>query len=67
MDLILGLISRFVIVKQDAHMVELKSERNSRVVLSADPLKVEFYIGDYLVLSFNSKQLLKFEHLRLKE
>lgn len=40
---------------------------NSKVVLYANPLKVEFYIGDYLVTSFNSKQLLKFEHLRVKQ
>lgn len=54
-------------VRRDSNAIELKSDLNSRVVLNSDPLKVEFYIDNYLVLSFNAKQLLKFEHLRAKE
>lgn len=49
-------------------MVEIKSIHNdNRVILYSKPLKIEFYIGQYLVTSFNSRQLLKFEHLRMKE
>jgi hypothetical protein len=49
-------------------MVELRSSKNdNRVIVYSKPLKIEFYIGQYLVSSFNSRQLLKFEHLRLKE
>jgi alpha 1,3-glucosidase len=55
------------IVKRDAGQIELKSAQDMRVILYANPLKVEFYIEDYLVTSFNSKNLLKFEHLRTKE
>ena len=58
---------RLTVSKRDSNTIELKSEQNSRVVINAEPLKVEFYIGDYLVLSLNSKHLLKFEHLRVKE
>lgn len=61
------ILNRFTIVKQDSNQVELKSSYNNRAILYANPLKLEFYIGDYLVSSFNSKHLLKFEHLRVKE
>jgi len=53
-------------VKRDAAQIELKSNQSSRIILYANPLKVEFYIEDYLVTTFNSKNLLKFEHLRTK-
>ena len=56
------------IVKQTSNVIELKSNQNkNRVILYSDPLKVEFYIDQYLVISLNSNQFLKFEHLRLKE
>lgn len=58
---------RFEVVKHDTNSVVLRSKHNNKVVLYFNPLKVEFYIGDYLVTSFNSRQLLKFEHLRQKE
>jgi len=57
---------RLEIVKRDAAQIELKSNQSSRIILNANPLKVEFYIEDYLVTTFNSKNLLKFEHLRTK-
>ena len=58
---------RFTIVKKDSNLVELKSSYNTRVILYFNPLKLEFYIDDYLVASYNSKSLLKFEHLRAKK
>lgn len=57
---------KFVIVRKDSEIVELKNSLNNKVVLYSNPLRAEFYIGDYLVASFNSKNLLKFEHLRNK-
>jgi len=55
-------------VRRDESLIELKSnEGNNRAILYARPFKLEFYIGDYLVTTFNSRQLLKFEHLRLRE
>lgn len=56
----------FIISKKDSDTVELKNGLNNKVILYANPLKAEFYIGDYLVTSFNSKNLLKFEHTRTK-
>lgn len=59
---------RLLVVKQDANMIEFKSSsNNNRAILYREPIRLEFFIGDYLVASFNSKNLLKFEHLRLKE
>lgn len=57
---------KFQIVRQDPSQIELKNSLNNRVILYSNPLKVEFYIGDYLVTSFNSRNLLKFEHFRTK-
>jgi alpha 1,3-glucosidase len=57
---------RLTIVKKDSNLVEMKSGHDSRVILYTTPLKLEFYIGDYLVVSYNSKSLLKFEHLRTR-
>ncbi|CAF0929444.1 unnamed protein product [Brachionus calyciflorus] len=57
---------KFQVVRKDSNQIELKNGLNNRVVLYAYPLKAEFYIGDFLVTSFNSKNLLKFEHLRTK-
>ena len=58
---------RFTILKKDSNLVELKSSQNTRVILYLNPLKLEFYIDGYLVASYNSKSLLKFEHLRTKK
>lgn len=57
----------FEVVKRDENLIELKTPLNNRVILFSNPLKLDFYIGDYLVTSLNSKNLLKFEHLRTKE
>lgn len=57
----------FEIVKQDSESIVLKSSLDNRAVLYSNPFKLEFYIGDYLVTSFNSKNLLKFEHLRTRD
>lgn len=58
---------KFKIIKNDQTLIELQSPLNNRVIVYLNPLKLEFYIGDYLVTSFNSKNLLKFEHLREKK
>lgn len=57
---------RLEIVNRDDSHIELKSAQNNRVTVYARPLRVDFFIGDYLVTSLNSKNLLKFEHLRSK-
>lgn len=39
---------------------------NNKVVLTAEPLKLEFYQGDILVSVVNGKGLFAFEHYRTK-
>jgi hypothetical protein len=55
------------LVRKDSNLVELKSDGNTKVVLHASPFKLELYSDDNLIALFNSKNLLKFEHLRTKE
>lgn len=38
----------------------------NKAVIHADPLKIDFYNNNYLVVSVNAKGLFKFEHLRTK-
>ncbi len=55
-------------VKRDSNTVEVVSDENKslRVLVYSNPFKVEFYTDNQLVVAFNSKHLLKFEHLRTK-
>ena len=55
------------LIRRDTSQVELKSESNIKVVLNAKPFKLELYSNDVLIALINSKNLLKFEHLRLKQ
>lgn len=38
----------------------------NKVVIVADPLRVDFYSGELLTVSLNAKGLMNFEHLRVK-
>lgn len=54
-------------MRKDANQVELKSESKIKVILNAKPFKLELFSNDVLIALINSKNLLKFEHLRTKE
>ena len=63
--------TRLKVVKKDAQSLTIEcdtdqSEKKNRVVLTYDPFKLDFYMGDRLVVSANSRGLFTFEHLRNK-
>jgi len=56
------------IVKKDTSQIHLASvtDKNLKTIITTNPLKFEFFSSDVLITSINSKNLLKFEHLRTK-
>jgi hypothetical protein len=61
------LFLRITLVRKDANQVELKSESKIKVILNSKPFKLELFSNDVLIALINSKNLLKFEHLRTRE
>lgn len=61
-----------VVTKDDVSLTiqcdydNVKSKTKNKVVLTYNPFKLEFYMGDELVISANSKGLFTFEHMRNK-
>lgn len=59
--------TRLNLIRKSANTIEIKSDTSIKAILYSTPFKLELYSGDYLIALFNSKNLLKFEHLRTKE
>jgi len=54
------------VIAQDTNAVTLGLGAVSKAILTYSPLRVDFYNGENLVLSTNSRGMMKFEHLRHK-
>ena len=63
--------TRLKVVKKDAQSLTIQcdtdqSDSKNQVVLTYDPFKLDFYMGDRLIVSANSRGLFTFEHMRNK-
>lgn len=63
--------TRLKIVSKDDKSLKIQCDSNNgeaknQVVLTYDPFKIEFYMGDRLIISANSRGLFTFEHMRNK-
>lgn len=54
------------LVSQDSNSITTVFE-NTRVVITANPFRIDFITSDQPTVSFNTQGLLKFEHLRKKQ
>jgi len=65
--------TRFKIISKDDSTLTIQCDSDNdqgkeknQVVLSYDPFKLDFYMGDRLIVSANSRSLFTFEHMRNK-
>ena len=54
------------LVSQDSNSI-ISVFENTRVVITANPFRIDFHTNDQPTVSINSQGLLKFEHLRKKQ
>jgi len=58
---------RYEKVKEDSNGVQLSFDESSSIVLTYNPFRLDFMVGNEVAVSVNSKGLMNFEHYREKQ
>ncbi|XP_012259626.2 neutral alpha-glucosidase AB [Athalia rosae] len=58
--------AKIKVLERTAEYIVLGNENNSKAKLIFDPLRIDLFLGDKLVISVNARGLMRFEHLRTK-
>lgn len=58
-------LDRLNIIEKTAEFISLSAGAN-RVIVHAIPFRVDLFSGDQLVISANTRGLMRFEHIRQK-